>query len=473
MDSPSSTRKPRRGDRLEGMILRYDRRGLAHGSSGDYTFSLRTGVPGDRLGFQVHKRRRHHLDGRSAELIEEGAARVQAPCRHSESCGGCAFQSCDYGVQLEQKHLLVSEALSAAGLTDLPEVEAVLGCENPWRYRNKMEFTFGNRRWVAPHEPEGVDADFAVGLHAPGLYLKVIDLAECHIVFEQGEAILGTARELAREQQLPLWDIREHVGFLRHLVLRHGVHTGEVMVNVVTSEENCALFEPFARGLLEAHPEITTLIQSINEGVADVAVGEREIVLHGPGYIEEELLGLRFRISARSFFQTNTLQAERLFEIVREEAALNGDEVVYDLYSGAGTIALMVAPAVREVLAFEQVADAVADARLNAERNEVRNVRFFEGDVLTEIDATLAPDSVLARPDVVLVDPPRAGLHPKMVGKLLELAPERLVYVSCNLHNGAQDIAHLIEGGYRIQRIRPVDLFPHTPHVECVVTLTR
>lgn len=473
MDTTSQGRKPRRGDQLEGTISAYDRKGMAQGHSGEYSFSLRSGVPGDRWSFEVHKRRRHHLDARSRELLEAGEKRVEPRCQHALHCGGCSFQECDYELQLEQKGILVRQAFEGVGLTAVPEVEPVLGCANPWSYRNKMEFTFANRRWVAPEEPEGAKADFALGLHAPGLYLKVIDLSECRIVFEEGERILASARRLALEHNLSLWDIREHQGLLRHLVLRHGVHTGEVMVNIVTSEDATELFDPFAKALLDAHPAITTLVQAINTSVADVAKGERERVIFGPGYIEEELLGSRFRISPNSFFQTNTLQAERLFEIVREQASLVGGEVVYDLYSGAGTIALMVAPAVGEVLAFEQVADAVEDARQNARRNGVENVRFFQGDVLTELDATLEPNSELPRPDVVIVDPPRAGLHPKVPGKLLELAPDRIVYVSCNIYNGAKDLALLVEGGFEIRRIQPVDLFPHTPHVECVVTLVK
>ena len=267
--------------------------------------------------------------------------------------------------------------------------------------------------------------------------------------------------------------MRAHTGFLRHLVLRAGVATGEIMVNVVTFSESRELFEPYAALLLERHPEITTLIQTINSGVASVAHGERERVLHGRGWITERVLGAEFRISARSFFQTNTQQAARLFEIVREEVEVSSESVVYDLYSGAGTIALILAPGVREVLAFEGVSEAVADARCNATANDARNVRFFEGDVLRELDAAVAPESELPRPDVCVVDPPRAGLHPKVPAKLLALGARRIVYVSCNIQNGARDLALLVDGGYRLLSARPVDLFPHTPHVECVVTLER
>ncbi len=478
MSTTQPERKPRRDDLLEAEIEALDRRGQAIGTSGEYAVRLRGGVPGDRWRIRVRKRRGQRIDAEGSELLEAGAARVAPRCAHAGSCGGCSFQQVAYPAQLEAKHALVSEALAGAALADgsaleLPEVEPVLGCAEPWAYRNKMEFSFGSRRWITADEPEGVDASFGLGLHPPGFFSKVIDLRECSILFPGGEAILRSARELALEQGLEPWDVRAHTGFLRHLVLRHGVHTGEVMVNVVTSAEDPERFAPFAAGLLARHPAITTLVQTVHSGVASVSYGERELTHHGPGHIEEELLGLRFRVSARSFFQTNTVQAERLFEIVREEAALTGGEVVYDLYSGAGTIALVLASAVRDVLAFEQVPEAVADARRNAERNDVSNVRFFEGDVLAELDAAVAEGSELPRPDVCIVDPPRAGLHPKVPPKLLALAPERLVYVSCNVHNGAQDIAKLVAGGYRVTRIRPVDLFPHTPHVECVVTLER
>lgn len=471
MSDPQSTRKPRRGDVLEGQIEHFDRKGQSIGTSGIYSVRVRGGVPGDLWRLTVRKRRRHSLDCHRLELLEPGAARVEARCAHVGDCGGCAFQACDYGVQVEEKHRLVEAALSAANWPEDISVDPVLPCENPWNYRNKMEFTFSARRWISPDEPEGAESGFALGLHPAGLFGKVIRLAECHLVFPAGERILKTAGPLAQELGLDAWHIYEHTGLLRHLVVRHGVHTDEVMVHLVTSREAPEQVEPFARALKDRHPEITTIVQSVNGGVAMVAHGESERTLFGPGYIEEELLGLRFRISARSFFQVNTLQAERLFEVVREEAGVRGDEVVYDLYSGAGSIALVLASTVKEVLAFEQVPEAVQDAIDNARRNGIENVRFFEGDVLKELDATLEEGSPLPRPDVCIVDPPRAGLHPDVPSKLLTLGARRIVYVSCNIHNGARDMSILMDGGYRVTRVRPVDLFPHTPHVECVVTL--
>ena len=472
-DPKTTTRKPRYGDELELEVQGYDRRGLSFGKADEYTLRMRGGAPGDRWRVSVIRRRRNALDVRGVELLAAGPARTEPRCEHHASCGGCSFQECAYAEQLQQKHRHVCEALREVCLTAGVTVEPVIGCSEPWAYRNKMEFSFGSRRWVEHDEPEGAESSFALGLHAPGRFDKVLHLAECRIVFAEGEAILKSAGRLAREQGLSPWDVRAHEGFLRHLVVRHGANTGEVMVNAVTSSESPQLFEPFARALLAAHPEITTLVQTLNSGVASVAYGERELVFHGPGYIEEELLGLRFRISARSFFQVNTLQAERLFELVRSEAAPTGDEVIYDLYSGAGTIGLLLAPRAREVHAFEEVPEAVEDARRNAELNGVENVHFHQGDVLTALDAAIGDAPSLPRPDVAVVDPPRAGLHPKVPAKLLELGARRLVYVSCNIHNGAGDIAELVAGGYVVERVVPVDLFPHTPHVECVVTLRR
>lgn len=472
-DPKPTARKPRYGDELELDVLAYDRRGLSVGTSGEYDLRMRGGAPGDRWRVSVIRRRRSVLDVRGVELLTAGPARAEPRCEHHASCGGCSFQECSYAEQLVQKHRHVSEALRDVPMPAGVVVEPVLGCGEPWAYRNKMEFSFGSRRWVEHDEPEGAESGFALGLHAPGRFDKVLHLAECRIVFAEGEALLKSAGRLAREQGLSPWDVRAHTGFLRHLVVRHGVNTGEVMANVVTSSESPELFGPFAEALLAAHPELTTLVQTLNTGVASVAYGERELVIHGPGYIEEELLGLRFRISARSFFQVNTRQAEHLFELVRSEAAPTGEEVIYDLYSGAGTIGLLLAPKAREVHAFEEVPEAVEDARRNAELNGVENIHFYQGDVLTALDDAIGEAPSLPRPDVVVVDPPRAGLHPKVPGKLLELGAQRLVYVSCNIHNGASDIATLVAGGYAVQRVVPVDLFPHTPHVECVVTLQR
>jgi 23S rRNA (uracil1939-C5)-methyltransferase len=465
-------RKPRKNDEREAQLTAFDHKGRTLGVSGDYTVEAREGVPGDRVRVQVSKRRRHHLRVRVLERLEAGPLRVQERCRHAGDCGGCSFQAYEYAGQLDEKRRHVVEALQAAGLDQVVDVAPTVACEDPWRYRNKMEYTFGNRRWVERGEEPGGREDFGLGLHAPGRFDKILDVHECPIVFEAGERILNTARELALEHGLEPWCVREHVGLLRFLVLRHGVHTGDVMVNLVTSRAEPERIEPFAAALVERHPEITTLVQNITARKAEVAVGEEELVLHGAGVIHEELLGVRFRISANSFFQTNTLQAERLFEIVREEAQLTGSELVLDLYSGTGSISLLLAGLAGKVRGYEQVESSVRDAERNATENGIEGVEFVLGDVLEKLREEREAGQ-LAKPDLLILDPPRAGLHPKVLPEVLALEPRRIVYVSCNVQKAAQDLAQFAEAGYAVGAARPVDLFPHTPHVECVFTLDR
>jgi 23S rRNA (uracil1939-C5)-methyltransferase len=310
------------------------------------------------------------------------------------------------------------------------------------------------------------------------MWSKVLDVERCAIGFEGADAVLGTVRRLARAADLAPWDTRLHTGLLRHVVLRHGVRTGETMLVLVTSERAAELVDPLAAAVLAAHPELTTIVQDVNARHATIAVGQEQFVLHGPGTIDEVLLGRRFTLSPHSFFQTNTLQAERLFELVREEARLAPDGVVYDLYCGAGTIGLCLAGHAGEahlagqVVGFESVGAAVADARANAARNGLAAATFVEGDVLESLGAFMA-GGARPLPDVVVLDPPRAGQHPQVVPAVTALGAPRIVYVSCNPESAARDLAALTEGGYVVERVRPVDLFPHTPHIETVISLRR
>ncbi|MBK7643245.1 MAG: 23S rRNA (uracil(1939)-C(5))-methyltransferase RlmD [Planctomycetes bacterium] len=460
-------RKPRRGDVCELTIERFDERGEGVGRSGEYKVELRRALPGERVRAEVSWRRRNTLGARVLERLDPGPHAVPARCAHFGVCGGCSFQSLDYAAQLAGLHALVARAFAAAGFGPELEIAPVEGAHELYGYRNKMEFTFGNRRYVERSEPEGVDTSFALGLHAPGMYSKVIDVSACPIQPPALDAILATLRSQARARALEPWDQRLHTGLLRHAVLRSSRSTGEILVDLVTSTDAPELVDPYARAVLERHPEITTFVQNVNTRLSQTAQGERERVIFGPGSIVERLLGLEFAISANSFFQTNPAQAQRLFEIVREEAGTNGSERVYDLYCGTGTIALVLAGGAREVAGFELAPSSVADARANAARNGIENVRFVEGDVLE----SLRRES--ARADVCVVDPPRAGLHPKLLPVLAALAPRRIVYVSCNPVSGARDARALCAAGYTLARVRPIDLFPHTPHVESVFALER
>lgn len=463
--------KPRRGEEHVLRIDGFDERGRGHALQQEQHFHVRRVLPGDLVRARVLRRRGNHVEAVALERLEHSPATVTARCAHFGSCGGCGFQDLAYEVQLEGLHELVRAAFAARGLLDHIEIEPVIGASERWHYRNKMEFTFSNRRWIDPREPPHAPDSFALGLHATALYSKVIDIHSCSIQDPRADRIVGSVRELALERGLQGWDVRTHRGLLRHLVVRTSRRTGEILIDLVTADGAEATIEEFARAILARHPEITTLVHNVNTRKAATAIGERERVLHGPGVLRETLAGVTFAISANSFFQTNTAQAERLFEIVREESRLSGSEVVYDLYCGTGAIALVLARHAQQVFGFEQVASAITDARRNAELNSIANACFFEGDV--EIGLLQREQLELPIPDVCIVDPPRAGLHRRVTEKLLSLGARRIVYVSCNQRTAACDVEALVRGGYRIERVRPIDLFPHTPHVECVVSLAR
>ena len=460
-------RKPRRGDLLELEIERFDERGDGLGRAGEFEVELRRAVPGERVRAEVSWRRRNRLGAHVQQRLAASPHAALPRCAHFADCGGCSFQSLSYAAQLAGLHDLVARAFRAQGFGAELEIAPVEGARELYGYRNRMEFTFSNRRWIERGEPEGTPTGFALGLHAPNVHSKVIDVSACPIQPPALDGILATLRAEARARALEPWDQRTHTGLLRHALLRSSRATGEILVDLVTSRDAPEEVEPYAAALLARHPEITTLVQNVNTRPAQTAQGERERVLHGPGFIVESLLGLEFAISANSFFQTNSAQAERLFELVRAEAGTRGSELVFDLYCGTGTIALVLAAQAGEVLGFELAPSSVADARANAARNRIGNVRFVEGDVLASLGA------LELKPDVCVVDPPRAGLHPKLLPALAALAPRRIVYVSCNPVSGARDARALAALGYRTARVRPIDLFPHTPHVESVFALER
>ena len=456
-------RKPRRGDLFEVDVESLDARGDGCGRRDGFTFSIRHAVPGSRVRASVLRRRRNRINATIDEVLSPSPVEATPRCEHFRTCGGCTFQNLEYDAQLRQLERTLVETLA---LIEHRPVDPIVGCANPWNYRNKMDFTFGSKRWIESGEPPDAPNGFAVGLHVPGRYDKILDVKRCDIAFIEASAILGTVRELAKGAGLTAWDVREHAGLMRHLVLRKGFATGEIMADLVTTDDAPEQIDPLAERLRERHPELTTIVQHTNRGVALVATGD-ERVLFGPGVIHEELGGLTFRISAASFFQTNTVQAEELVRIVREEARASRGATVFDLYCGSGLFSLALAKEGAGVTGFELVPAAVDDARLNAERNGLGDVRFVAGDLVETLSAETET------PDVCIIDPPRAGAHPKVVSMLSRLAPSRIVYVSCNPKSAASDLALLCSNGYGVERARPVDLFPHTPHLECVFTLTR
>ena len=425
-------------------------------------------VPGDHVLARIVKKKKSYAEGRILEIVSPSAHRVMAPCPYSGVCGGCTWQFLDYAWQLKYKQQHVSEALEHIGLIKDVPVHATLPSEQVFSYRNKMEFTCANRRWLMPEEmgKEGVDAGMALGLHAPGTYFKVLDIQACLLQSELGSRLLGDVREYIKASGLPVYGLKSHEGFWRFLVLRHSVARDQWMVNIVTAAENRQSLQGLAERLTARYPNVVSVVNNVTARKAGVAVGEYEIPLAGEPVIVEAISSYEFELSANSFFQTNTLGAGRLYDTVKDYAGLTGGEVVVDLYCGAGTIAIYLSDGAKEVVGMEMVQDAVDDANRNCLRNGIRNCRFIAGDIrftLTQLDV---------QPDVMIIDPPRAGMHQDVLEKVLAMGPQRVVYVSCNPTTLARDLS-LMKERYSVAEVQPVDMFPHTFHVESVAKLVR
>jgi 23S rRNA (uracil1939-C5)-methyltransferase len=429
------------------------------GRVGGYVVFVRGGLPGDRLTVRIVDARARF--GRAEiEAVEEASPhRVSAPCPYFGQCGGCRLQHMAYDAQLAFKEKQVRDCLERLGGQADFELRPIVGAPEIFGYRNKMEFTVA-----------GGAGDARIGLHAAERYDVVLDIERCLLQSESMNALLAEVRDQARVRRLSVYDQASEEGLLRFVTLREGRHTGEVMVNVVAAAPDVEALAPVAEALRTRVPATTSVILNVNGKKASVAVGTEEHVLHGRDHITERLEGVTFQVSANSFFQTNTRQAGRLFEIVAEGADLSGDETLLDLYSGTGAISLLLARRCRHVYGVELAAAAVADAVRNAAANGITNCTFLSGEVRYALPALLA-DGV--RADVVVADPPRAGFHPKALKALGLLAPARVVYVSCNPSTLARDVGDLAPHGYRLEWVQPVDMFPHTPHIEAVARLCK
>ncbi|MFZ0427688.1 MAG: 23S rRNA (uracil(1939)-C(5))-methyltransferase RlmD [Acidobacteriota bacterium] len=429
-------------------------------------------VPGDRVRAKVVRRRRKYAEAAIEEVLRPSPDRIEPRCSYFGTCGGCRLQNVAYARQLDEKREQVTDLLERIGHFQEPPVAPTLPAPDPFLYRNKMEFSFGNRRWLTRDEIAAggtLERDFALGLHVPGRFDRILDLHECHLQAEWTPRLVNRVRRLAVEQGWEPYDTIEHTGFLRNLVIRTGQQTGQNMVVLVTTSSNPDRTGRLARCLQDEFPEVTTLINSVNSTRSPVAVGEEEIVVYGPGYLEEQIRGRVFRITPSAFFQPNTLQAERLFGVVEDFCRLSSDDLLFDLYCGLGSIGLVLASRVRRVVGIESHAEAVRLAVLNAAQNGIGNAVFQAGDALL----ALKPDFQRrqGRPDVVVLDPPRVGLHPDVVQALLRTKPPRIVYTSCNPATLARDL-QLLSERYRLEAVQPVDMFPQTYHIEAVAALS-
>ena len=467
----SNSSSIKRGSEIELVIesLAYGGMGLAR--KHNFVIFVKYAIPGQKVIARIYKKRKGYAEAHVLKVLTESPDATNANCGHYWICS--KLQNLSYKRQIDEKVSQVEDAFRRIGGLSNFTLEKVREAESIYHYRNKMEFTFSPNRWVLDSEPEGVDRSFALGLHIPGRFDKILDINNCYIQPEIGNRILSVTRDVClSNRELRPYDPKSHIGFLRFLMLRYGMNTQDLMVNIVTAYHDIDKLTPLTDALLKEFSEITSLVNNVNTRKADVAFGESETLLYGEPSIKEKLGDLTFEISANSFFQTNTGQGEILYQEIKDATNLNGDEILYDLYCGTGTIGLYLSKKAKKVFGFEVIRSALDDAEKNAVRNNISNIVFVKANLDTFFKSGQLPKRV-PKPDVIVVDPPRAGMHEDMTNYLPKLGAKKIIYASCNPTTQARDAKILNAYGYRIISSTMVDMFPHTPHIETVMLFSK
>lgn len=448
--------------------------GKGVGKAGDFVLFVEKAVPGDVADIQVYRKKKNFGEGKITNLRKPSPYRTEAFCEHFGTCGGCKWQHMTYEAQLKFKHKTVAGALSHIAKIDVGDMLPIVSSPTDRYYRNKLEFTFSNKRWLNDSEnrtDEQPDMD-ALGFHIPGRFDKILDIKHCYLQADPSNDLRNQIRDYTKSNGYSYYDLKNHTGAMRNLIIRTS-STGELMVIVVfaypAEDEINGLMGFIEKGF----PQITSLLYIVNQKKNDTIFDQEVIAWKGPEYIYEEMIDgngktIRFRIGPKSFYQTNSVQALKLYQITRDFAGFKGNELVYDLYTGAGTIANFIAGQVKEVVGVEYVPSAIEDAKINSSINQITNTKFYAGDMKDVLNADFV--AAHGKPDVIITDPPRAGMHGDVVNRLMEIEAEKIVYVSCNPATQARDLLVLKEK-YDIEKIQPVDMFPHTQHVENVILL--
>lgn len=455
----------------KGKVLELEIENLAFGGRGiarvdGMVIFVEGAVPGDLVNAKVFKKKRQFAEARTIEVLRPSKDRINPECEYFGTCGGCKWQFLSYDDQLSYKTDQVREAFEHIGMLDEVEVLDALGSPEVFSYRNKMEFSFTRQRWLRPKDLENKDVikGEGLGLHVPGIFSKIVDIENCLIQPKKANEIVDFIRKFMLEADAEVYDDRNHVGFWRFVMIRHSVAYDSYMINIVTGYEDKELMESLGKGLSENFPEVTSFVNNVSGKKANICRGDYELQITGDDHIVEKLGDYEFSISANSFFQTNTKGAKQLYDVVKDFADLKGDEFVMDLYTGTGSIAIYLSDMAKKIVGIEIVETAILDARKNCEKNGISNCVFITGDL-----KDVAKD-INERPDVLVCDPPRAGMHKNVVSKIMELSPEKIVYVSCNPATMARDIS-IFKEKYEVKRVQPVDMFPHTHHIEAVAEL--
>lgn len=429
-------------------------------------------APGDVVDLQITRKKHNYAEARIVQFHVESPLRVEPFCPHFGVCGGCKWQHLPYEYQLQFKQQQVVDNLTRIGKIELPEILPIKGSARQRAYRNKLEYTFSNRSWLTfeQMQDETIYTDRnALGFHIPGMFDKVLDIKYCGLQDDISNRIRLNVRAYAIEKGMSFFDLRAQTGLLRNMIVRTA-STGEIMLIVVFHDDEPSLIADLMQHIADSFPEITSLLYIINQKANDTITDQEVICYRGRDYILEKMENLQFKVGAKSFYQTNSEQAYELYKVARDFAGLTGDELVYDLYTGTGTIANFVSRQARQVIGIEYVPEAIEDARLNASFNGINNTLFYAGDMKDILTTSFIEQH--GRPDVVITDPPRAGMHDDVIGVIRFAAPRRIVYVSCNPATQARDLS-LLDDLYRVAAVQPVDMFPHTHHVENVVLLEK
>lgn len=431
-------------------------------------------VPGDVIDLQLTRKKNKYAEGKPARFIKYSPDRVKAFCEHFGICGGCKWQILPYEEQLKYKQQQVFDNLTRIGKIDIPEMMPILGSDKTQFYRNKLEFTFSNKKWLTQEQIEsGISFDDinmnAVGFHIPGCFDKVLDIHKCWLQNDISNRIRNFVRQYCFDKGYTFFDLRNRGGLMRTLIVRTST-TGELMLIVVFYDDDKEKQEDVLNAIDREFPQITSLLYIVNQKANDTITDQEVLVWRGNDFIYEVMEGLKYKIGPKSFYQTNSEQAYNLYKITREFAGLTGSELVYDLYTGTGTIANFVARQAKKVIGIEYVEDAIEDAKVNSSINAIDNTLFYAGDMKDILTQDFINEH--GRPDVIITDPPRAGMHDDVINTILFAEPNRIVYVSCNPATQARDLS-LLDAKYKVEKVRPVDMFPHTHHVENVVLLSK
>ena len=461
---------------VKGSELKLKIESLAYGGKGvarhqNFVIFVNNALPGEYVLVFIYKIRSGYAEARVIETLSESPYNVNPKCNHFSVCGGCSTQYLEYDEQIKQKIKQVEDIYIRQAGIDNFIIENVVHAENQYHYRNKMEFSFSNRPWYLDGEEKN-NPKFALGLHIPRRYDKIVDIEECHIQDKDFNKILDLVRTEAIKNEIKPYDNKTNNGYLRHLMLRKGYYTEELMVNIVTSYENPSKLKPITNSIINHFPNIQSIVNNINTRKADVAYGEKEINLHGDSFIRERLGDITYEVSANSFFQTNSEQAVKLFETVQHYLDLKGDEIIFDLFCGTGSISLFLAKLTKEIYGFDIIKSAIEDATRNSVINGIGNAKFHKVNLDTYFKKGRNIEDY-PTPDALIIDPPRSGVHKNMLKSLPKFKANKIVYVSCNPTTQARDIVRLIHWGWKLQSMTLVDMFPHTPHIETVALLKK